>query len=478
MKPRRDVAVMVVTLGLLLSAVANADYKDSYKEGVTAVDRKQWSEVVRHMQEAIRQNPQAGGDDVRIYGTRMEDYLPYYYLGMALNELGRYVEAKQALDTSLQQGAIGDAPKKINRNFVRLMSEVGGKVANMPSTRDPSQNPRAPETRQQTPRQAVPAGPTPAQQLATAKAGAETELSTASDARATVSGLIQRAERLGVFAANPGLRARWDRANEQLGTARRQLDTTTSAAVADNVKSTAVRLAGEFIQIQGELGQQIQSAERANEASAQRAADEQSRQIQNLLNSLENDISEAERLLSRSTEAPHPSLNVSRQRLAGAISAARGADSASSEGVLNNLRSALRSSAADLRTAMSNVPAPEDEAIAVPEPEAGDLETPTGGPPSALRRAAASFFRGDDDSTLSLLEGASFSDPRAVLQAGLLRAASLYRRFLVGGEADDQLLRAARGEVARCKGVDPSFEPDARYFSPTFVALYRETQGP
>ena len=162
----RAVAAIVV-LGLLLPTVARSDYKESFKAGMEAVDRKNWDLVARHMQEAIDQNPKSGGD-VRIAGTRMEDYLPYYYLGMALNELGRYVEAKAALDEATSQGALASAPKRVTRNAFRLISEVGAKVGSLPSTtRDTSQNPRSAPVRQP-----VPTGPTPAQQLATARSGA------------------------------------------------------------------------------------------------------------------------------------------------------------------------------------------------------------------------------------------------------------------------------------------------------------------
>jgi len=479
MNPGRRVAALTLVLGVLLPVVANADYKDAYKEGVTAVDRKQWSDVVRHMEDAIRQNPQAGGADIRIYGTRMEDYLPYYYLGMGLNEMGRYAEAKAALDKSLSQGAIGNAPKKISRDLIRLIGEVNGKLASMPTTtRDAGQNPRTQGARSEPPRQAAPTGPTPAQQLATARTAAESELSAASDARARVTGMIQQADRLGVFATDPGLRARWDQANQQLGTARSQLDTATTATIADSVKSTAVRLAGEFIQIQAELDRQIQSVERANAAAAQRASDDQSRQIQSRLSSLRNDVSEAERLLSRATEAPHPSLSASRQRLARSISAAKAADAGSSIGVLDSLQSALRGSGADLRTAMATVPAPTPESESIPASGSAGSETPSAGPPPSLRQAAEAFFRGDDDGALRMLTDSRFDDPRAVLQAGLLRAAALHRKFLAGRQSDPSLLEAAREEVAKCRSLDGAFLPDPRYFSPNFVSLYRDSTGP
>jgi hypothetical protein len=395
---------------------------------------------------------------------------------MALNELNRYPEAKAALDKALQQGAVGNAPKKVSRHFLQLISEVGGKVASMPTTtRDSAQNPRAQPPRAQPP---VPTGPTPAEQLATAQTEARRELDAASDARATVSSLVQQADRLGVFDTDPGLRARWDQANQQLGTARSQLDTAATAAVADSIKSTAVRLAGEFIRIQSELDTQIQSAQRANEAAAERAEDEQSRQIQSRLNALRNEVSEAERLLARATEAAQPSLGTPRQRLARSIAGAKAADASSSVGVLDTLQRALRDSAADLRTAMANVPPPATEAVSPPATSPDTGETASTAPPSSLRQAAEAFFRGDDDGTLRMLTGSQFEDPRADLQAGLLKAAALYRKFLLGRQADSSLLEAARDEVARCRGLNRAFEPDPRYFSPDFVSLYRDSTGP
>jgi type IV secretory pathway VirB10-like protein len=101
---------LLVGLLLALPCVALADYKETYRKGIEAVDLKQWSDVASRMREAIAENPKEG-EKVKLYGLRFEVYLPYFYLGLALVNGGDCDGAVKALSVSEEQGAIRNTPK-------------------------------------------------------------------------------------------------------------------------------------------------------------------------------------------------------------------------------------------------------------------------------------------------------------------------------------------------------------------------------
>src|SRR4051794_3873139 len=92
-------------VALLVAAPVLADYKDTYKKALEAVDHKRWPEVVQLMRDAIRQNAQEG-EKVKLYGLRFEPYVPHFHLGYALSQTGDCAGAIAELQTSETQGAI------------------------------------------------------------------------------------------------------------------------------------------------------------------------------------------------------------------------------------------------------------------------------------------------------------------------------------------------------------------------------------
>ena len=104
----RAAACALLVLGL--PAAARADYRESYRKGIEAVDRKQWVEVAARMREALAENPKEG-EQVKLYGLRFEPYLPHFYLGLALVEAGDCAGALKAFQASEEQGAIRGTPK-------------------------------------------------------------------------------------------------------------------------------------------------------------------------------------------------------------------------------------------------------------------------------------------------------------------------------------------------------------------------------
>ena len=99
-------ALVLALLALLGgAAVLRADYKESYRKGITAKDRREWGEVARWMRQAAGEQSREG-EQVKIYGVRFEAYLPHYYLGLALSQNGDCEGALAQWQESEKQGAV------------------------------------------------------------------------------------------------------------------------------------------------------------------------------------------------------------------------------------------------------------------------------------------------------------------------------------------------------------------------------------
>jgi len=106
---RRAAAVLIGLFAAAPAAVL-ADYKETYRRGIEAVDRKRWPEVARLMREAIAENAREG-ERIKLYGLRFEVYVPHFYLGLALVNTGDCQGAVQAFDASETAGAIRGTPR-------------------------------------------------------------------------------------------------------------------------------------------------------------------------------------------------------------------------------------------------------------------------------------------------------------------------------------------------------------------------------
>jgi hypothetical protein len=91
----------------------------------------------------------------------------------------------------------------------------------------------------------------------------------------------------------------------------------------------------------------------------------------------------------------------------------------------------------------------------------------------ALEQGARLFFSGEHQQALTALDSQALADAPLQLQVRLLRAASLYHLFVRSGEKDQALRTRAVSEVEACKRIDPNFQPDARAFAPRFLSFYQ-----
>ncbi|MFI5184357.1 MAG: hypothetical protein ACHQNV_08165 [Vicinamibacteria bacterium] len=193
-----------LVLLLLLSAVgAKADYKDSYRKGIDALDRKRWHEVVRYMREAAAENP-TEGERIKLYGLRFETYLPHFYLGAAYVNLGNCEQAVKSFETSRSQGAIRNHPK-----WPELLD--GLKSCEGAATKAPSPTP--------TPSR----GPDPAA-LAQAAQAAEAAVAAADDTGRSVASLAADPLLTPVWSREPALGRAEAEARDSLSSARAKAD--------------------------------------------------------------------------------------------------------------------------------------------------------------------------------------------------------------------------------------------------------------
>jgi hypothetical protein len=60
--------------------------------------------------------------------------------------------------------------------------------------------------------------------------------------------------------------------------------------------------------------------------------------------------------------------------------------------------------------------------------------------------------------------------------AHLLRGAAQFALYCLGGRIDEDSLSQARRDISQCREIDPSVQPDARFFSPEFITLFQGVQ--
>ena len=94
--------------------------------------------------------------------------------------------------------------------------------------------------------------------------------------------------------------------------------------------------------------------------------------------------------------------------------------------------------------------------------------------PTLLRQAADAYFSGRYEEALALLENVTFESRQAQAQQLLFRAAAFYSLYLIAMPPDPDLLRLAAESVDRCLDVDASLEPMAEAFSPRFIRFFNE----
>lgn len=442
--------VAAVAGAVLWAAASTADYRKAYGDGLAAARNGEWAQVAALMRQAIAERSQEG-ERIRLYGTRFETYLPYFYLGQALAESGDCAGALEALQTSENQGAVKSTDK-----YVELQRLRGRCQRAAPGPTRPA------------------AQPTP--DLSAEIRRAEQEVSRATELEKAVAELRRSAA--AVWQEMPALAARVDRAANTLGGARNALargkagaasELGQAAALAAEAARELEAVRAEVASRQGEL-RQAAAAEQARQEEARRQAAAQ--ELANLL---------------RTTQDPAVGSAGSRAEVKQALDAlqqARGRASrlgaTASADELLAAKAELEAAEKSLRERLAHaaqVPGtgPVPPTAAVLPPPSPVAPTP-GAPPSLLRQAAGRYLAADYRGVLELLAAPASSEPRAAAAAALLRAAASWALYVEEGEADQTRLQAARTDIQACKRLQPSLAPDPGWFPPGFVELFGRTR--
>ncbi len=97
-----------LALSVLLASALEAATpgQEAYQAGYRAFMAGKWEQAVEGMRRAIQEDPREGKQRFKDKGLNKVDYFPQLYLGLALQELGRDVDALEALRESARQGVV------------------------------------------------------------------------------------------------------------------------------------------------------------------------------------------------------------------------------------------------------------------------------------------------------------------------------------------------------------------------------------
>ena len=466
-----SVATLVVSV-----AVAAADYRASYAEGIKAIDRKDWSAAIRSFRAAAQEKPGEVGERINIYGMRYSAYLPHYYLGLAYFKTGDCEEAVKAWAESERQGSVLRETAEY-KNLQNLREQCRGQGTRQVRA-SPSPIPRA-ETpvpsvaqRLETPassavQRAEAPSPSAAQRAAAAQAlhDAETELSRSENAAAAVARLRSERDVATLWQADPSFREKENKANQDLASARALLGEAKARSDAARLvaaREAAIRSRQGFETVHRLALERRDKLQR--EAMEKQAREREAAAAQRVLREVDAKAVDARQLLAqvaRRRSVP-PEIVKAKAELEGLLGEAQrvGPTTASSE--LERLRDRIGKSAASLQSALAGFEASAAEAV----------------PPAQLLEGAAAYFQGDYDRAAKTLESAQFSDRRASAQARLFHGAARYGVYVIGGEKDERVRQQAVQDVRECVRLDPKIVPSARAFSPRFIEFFKRSNAP
>lgn len=116
----------------------------------------------------------------------------------------------------------------------------------------------------------------------------------------------------------------------------------------------------------------------------------------------------------------------------------------------------------------TTVPFGEEEAVVAPPVVPAIDHTATR---LRLRAAVNSYLHGRYDEAVRVLTQATFTDPAALGEAALLRAAARHALYRSGGANDTALRAQIDADLRAYRSLRPNAKPDPRMFPPSFIAL-------
>ena len=451
---RAAVASWIVVVLLASATALVADYKDAYKEGLVAVERKQWAKAEQLLRQAIAENPTSGGKQINIYGRRFEAYVPYFLLGKAQLARGDRQGARQAWQFAEQQGVVqrSSFKKEFGREWPELRATAP--IANSGSPVEPPDTVPVPDTRPLG--DEIQAGPTP-EEIAVALRSATGAIVRAETAAQRLESEVGAESLNKAFDRDRGLAVRQQAATERIETARDELSAAKAAGDLEGLGQAerTARVASD------ELTTLLPEVQRILDRIDEQEANDRAEVLlaQNRVEDLRADGLRALQEADTVSPAP-PQLLLLRPQLERLL-----------EEVHEDVALAdLERLETDLRLSVHSVVDAIRAARDSPPPEPLDSR-----PPDELVRAVRAYFAASYDQVLQVLSSAQFTDLRAQVQTHLLRAAAAFSlsRMASGDNAD--LLASARRQVDLLKGLQPGFTPDRERFSPAFLEFFESS---
>lgn len=119
----------------LMSAVAFADSRTDYREGVKASMRGDWVEVEQRMSLAIAEESQHSPQVINVYSTYFETYVPHLFRGIAYGRAGNCETALSDFDTYERFG-VGPIDGRLVARMLDLRTRCGGDTRPLPTRKN------------------------------------------------------------------------------------------------------------------------------------------------------------------------------------------------------------------------------------------------------------------------------------------------------------------------------------------------------
>lgn len=515
---------------VLLSPAAQAqeDRDAAFKAGLEARQDRRWQDTAAQMRRAIQANPREDTRKVtrgfgRLVGAGGTEYLPHYFLGEALYNLGECERAVESWSESMLQGAV-----KARAEYVALLQK-GYAVCKDKGVLPPDQfDPLLTRMRQQITDVTNQAGAISARgqahimiwradaslreqydkatgELQSAQSHLVTAQRTRSERDFTDSGaaadrargiLNTLADRLDASISDakslnglvteveqalqagqeqdrlidskkafltPTLATTRQGANETLSRARSQLavgQRASSMAILNEARTLALDASARFKSVLDEVAKLEKRLLDARLTEALTGAQEAISLVESVFRTLDT------RLATKPATAT-PDMMTQRAGLQKQFDAVqRRLESARKASNVAGIEQATRL-AADVRVQLETI------ITAFGPMTIGDR-----GVRPELAEGARLFFAGDYEQALAALDPTRLGGGLFQEHVHLFRAAAHYALYVRSGERDQSHRTQSLAEIEQCKRLNPAFQPAARAFGPRFISFFQNANAP
>lgn len=455
---------------LLLPAVALADYKSDYREGVAAAERQDWARVETLMRRAIEDQPAPDPQArIRIYGTVFVPYLPYFYLGLAAYSRGDCATAISLFEDTRHAAALSG--RRESERQAMMLRSCRAKLAQTAPAKAPAQPEAAAPAAAAT---AAPASPPPAAAAKPLAAPLASSPATSSPRASNVAPVQPAAPKVSFDTARAqAAQARLDRVDAALASSARMLGDAALAEARGNWQRQLDPLSIQARQARVRLGLarqardgaalgEVENALAALEPAAQKLAQGidgarvRTREVAlaDARQALERALGQGDRELGAASDRN----SAEAQALAKALTEGR-ASLAANDG------SRLQGAARAIETASRALDAAQARRSLAAQVR-GRLQ------PLAEAYLGGDFARAAEWADEQALRGV----PQALAEALLLRAAARHELYVLGGEQDLGQFDRIRNDVRAARQLFAAIQPSEQAFSPRFRALFASTR--